>query len=153
VTVLNDADAAGLAEAAFGACHGRSGNAVVLTFGTGIGSALLCEGQLIANTELGQLTIPDDDGRPVCAETIASARVWRAEQLSWDAWADRANRLLDQVALVTQAELLVIGGGMGEPQSYDGWRTLLRSRADVLPAAFGNRAGIIGAALRAAEDA
>lgn len=156
VAVLNDADAAGLAEATVGAARERSGTAVLLTFGTGIGSALLHAGRLVPNTEFGHLRIADDDGLSVVAESIASARVREQERLSWPEWAARTNRLLDLVAMATQADLLVIGGGMGEPRKVERWRgllhsTVLHSTVDVVPAVLGNKAGIVGAALRAAE--
>ncbi|MEZ5232995.1 MAG: ROK family protein [Acidimicrobiales bacterium] len=140
VTVMNDADAAGLAEARFGAGAGRLGVVLVLTLGTGIGSALIHDGVLVPNTELGHLQLRGKD-----AEQRAAARIRDEKNLSWKQYA----RLVDEyLALVEKAlwpDLIIIGGGVSN--RADRWFHLLHSRAELLPAAFGNNAGIVGAAL------
>lgn len=141
--VLNDADAAGLAEARAGAAAGRRGTTIVITLGTGIGSALLLDGKLVPNTELGHLEM---DG--TAAERIASNRARQREGLSFAEWADRLNGFFALLDRLFSPDLLVIGGGIS--QQFDQFGRLLRSRAEIVPAALRNRAGIIGAAMWAA---
>lgn len=141
--VLNDADAAGLAEARAGAAAGRRGVAIVITLGTGIGSALLLDGKLVPNTELGHLEM---DGK--AAELTASNRARRREGLSFAEWADRLNAYFAMLDRLFSPELLVIGGGVSK--EFGQFGPLLRSRAEIVPAALRNRAGIIGAAMWAA---
>jgi len=146
VWVLNDADAAGLAEARFGAAAHTRGVVVVLTFGTGIGSAIFLDGRLLPNSELGHLEL---DG--VDAETRAAARVRKEEGLSWSAWAERVNRYLAYLDRVLNPDLIVIGGGVSNhPERF---MDRLQTRALVAPATLGNRAGIVGAALHATLEA
>jgi polyphosphate glucokinase len=148
VTLLNDADAAGLAEARFGAGKGESGVALLLTFGTGIGSALMYGGVLVPNTELGHLTL-EVGGTAVEAESWASERVREAEDLSWKAWSKRANKYLQHVEMLFSPDLLIIGGGISK--KADKWQQYLEVKARLLPAALQNEAGIVGAALYASE--
>lgn len=144
VVLLNDADAAGMAEVRAGAARGVGGTVMVLTFGTGIGSALFSDGRLVPNFELGHMEV---DGQE--AEARASARVRTAESLDWPQWAERVNRFLDAVNALFWPELIVIGGGVSE--SFPQFGPLLRSRATVKPARHGPAAGMVGAALAALD--
>jgi polyphosphate glucokinase len=144
VVVMNDADAAGLAEVRLGAGAGQGGVVLLLTLGTGIGSALFCDGRLVPNTELGQLPMR---GRP--AEHLASARVRRERGLDWPAYAALVDEYLAVVETVLWPDLLVIGGGVSA--EADRWFHLLHTRTPVVPARLANDAGIVGAALWAAE--
>jgi polyphosphate glucokinase len=143
VTMLNDADAAGIAEMTFGAGKGRDGVVLVLTFGTGIGSALFVDGTLVPNTELGHLEI---DGKK--AEHRASGHVREVKQLSWEKWAERVETYLRHVDFLFSPALIVIGGGVSKKSEK--FLPLIEGvRASVVPAALLNNAGIIGAALAA----
>jgi polyphosphate glucokinase len=144
VTVLNDADAAGLAEVRFGAARGVPGVVIVLTFGTGIGSGLFLDGKLVPNTELGHLEV---DGRD--AETRAAASVREREDLSYRVWAKRVQRYMSQVEALFSPDLFVVGGGVS--RKADRWVPLLDLRTPVRPAELLNQAGIVGAALAAVE--
>ena len=141
VLVLNDADAAALAEARFGAASGVPGLVLTITFGTGIGSGLLVDGGLVPNLELGQLEL---EGH-VPAESYFSAKARREEDLKWEEWGDRANRYLRHVNRVFNPDLIVLGGGM--TKHWDKFRSHLDDSLPVEPAAMGNSAGIVGAAL------
>lgn len=145
VRVLNDADAAGLAEVRFGAGRGRSGLVVVLTLGTGIGSALFLDGKLLPNTELGHLVV---DG--VDAESRASAAARDREELSWKAWTARVTRYVRVVEDLFWPDLVVLGGGVSRKAHK--WLPYLEVRSEVVPAALQNQAGIVGAAMAVAED-
>jgi len=140
--ILNDADAAALGELTHGAAAGVPGVVVVLTFGTGIGSAVLVDGRLLPNTGLGQLPF---DGLP--AEQLLSAVSRERRQQSWTAWADDVSRYLEQLDLLLRPDLFVIGGGI--INGFGQFRHLLRSPCPLVPAALGDRAGILGAALAA----
>jgi polyphosphate glucokinase len=144
-TVLNDADAAGLAECRYGAARGRDGVVIVLTLGTGIGSALLLDGQLVPNTELGHLEL---DGH--LAESRAAAAARKADDLSWPEWAARLDRYLHHVVRLFSPDLLVLGGGVS--RKNERFVPLLTVDTEVVPATLRNRAGIVGAAL-SADDA
>ena len=146
VTVLNDADAAGLAEARFGAARGRAGVVLVLTFGTGIGSALLSDGALVPNTEFGHLEL---DGRE--AEHRAAAAVRENKDLSWEEWGGRVSHYLRHLELLFTPDCFVIGGGVS--RKFDKFAGYLDVRADVVAAELRNQAGIVGAALVAAGRA
>jgi polyphosphate glucokinase len=143
VVVLNDADAAGLAEARFGAARGRSGVVLVLTFGTGIGSALLNDGELVPNTELGHVELDGHD-----AESRAAAAVREDDDLSWEEWGARVNRYLQHLEALFTPDRFVIGGGVS--RKFDKFAGLIEVRAEVVPAELRNQAGIVGAALVAA---
>jgi polyphosphate glucokinase len=145
VRVLNDADAAGLAEVRFGAGRGRSGLVVVLTLGTGIGSALFLDGKLLPNTELGHLEVDGAD-----AESRASAAARDREELSWQAWAARVTRYVRVVEDLLWPDLVVLGGGVSRKAHK--WLPYLEVRTEVVPAALQNQAGIVGAAMAVAED-
>ncbi|HEX6471213.1 MAG TPA: ROK family protein [Streptosporangiaceae bacterium] len=143
VTVLNDADAAGIAEMSFGAGKGRDGVVMVLTFGTGIGSALFVDGILVPNTELGHLQIHGKD-----AEHRAAAQVRVAKELSWEKWAERVEDYLRHVDALFSPRLIIIGGGVSKRS--DKFLPLVHGvTAEVVPAALHNDAGIIGAAMAA----
>jgi len=129
---LNDADAAGLAEMRLGAGKGVGGAVVMLTFGTGIGSALFVEGRLFPNTELGHMELNGGD-----AEKYASAHVKTVLNLDWRAWMDRVNVYLDRMQAISER--------------FADFAPLLHCEPEVRPAHFGNQAGVLGAALAAAE--
>ena len=140
VRVVNDADAAGLAEARVGAAKGRKGVVIVLTLGTGIGSAVLHDGKLVPNTELGHLEL---DGRVI--EKAASNRARKQEELSFEVWAGRLNEYLSHLERLFSPGLFVIGGGISKQFGMFGPH--LRTRAEIVPAALRNNAGIVGAAM------
>jgi polyphosphate glucokinase len=144
VVVLNDADAAGLAEMRFGAGRDHDGVVLLLTFGTGIGSALFVDGELMPNTELGHLQV---DG--VDAEIRAAAAARDDEELSWADWAARVSRYLQVLEDLMWPDLIIAGGGVSK--KADKWLSLLECRTPVVAAALRNDAGIIGAAAAAAE--
>ncbi len=145
VTALNDADAAGLAEMRFGAGKGRTGTVIVLTFGTGIGSGLFTNGVLVPNTELGHLELDGHD-----AEKRASSKVKEDHDMSYPHWAKRVEKYLAHVEMLFSPELLVIGGGVSR-KSEKFLPHIEGIRADLVPAQLQNNAGIVGAAMRAAE--
>ena len=145
VHVLNDADAAGLAEIAHGAGRGQAGVVLMLTFGTGIDSALFLDGRLVPNTELGHLQIRGKD-----AEHRASAKVKEDKDLSWDDWADRVEEYLTHVEALFSPDLLIIGGGVSK--NPDKFLPKLDLRAKIVPATLANTAGIVGAAMATAAD-
>ena len=143
VTVLNDADAAGVAEARFGAGRGRRGLVVVLTFGTGIGSALIMDGLLVPNTEFGHIEV---DGHE--AEHRASDHAREKHDLSWDKWAERVQEYLERIQALLSPSLIVIGGGVSKkPEKF--LPQIELPGTPVVPAVLQNNAGIIGAALAA----
>ncbi|WP_214410663.1 polyphosphate--glucose phosphotransferase [Sphaerisporangium fuscum] len=144
VTVLNDADAAGVAEATFGAGRGREGLVAMFTFGTGIGSALIIDGVLVPNTEFGHLEI---DGHE--AESRASDHAREAHDLSWEKWAHRVQKYLEHIQMLMSPSLIIVGGGVSK--KADKFLPLVDLKGTpVVPAALLNEAGIIGAALAAA---
>ncbi|MGW0668702.1 polyphosphate--glucose phosphotransferase [Streptomyces sp. NPDC002746] len=143
VTVLNDADAAGIAEMSFGAGRGRKGTVIVLTLGTGIGSALFIDGRLVPNTELGHLELNGHD-----AEKHASTKAKEDEDLSWHHWAHRVQKYLVHVEMLFSPELFIIGGGVS--RKADKFLPLIEHvRAEMVPAELQNNAGIVGAAMAA----
>jgi polyphosphate glucokinase len=146
VTVINDADAAGVAEITYGAGRDQRGTTIMLTFGTGIGSAVFIDGKLVPNTELGHLEIHGDD-----AELRASDRARDVENLSWHEWAHRVQRYLKHVERLFEPDLFIIGGGVSKKS--DKFFPLIDIRTRMVPAALLNNAGIIGAALVAAGGA
>ncbi|MFE5619882.1 polyphosphate--glucose phosphotransferase [Streptomyces sp. NPDC056470] len=143
VTVLNDADAAGVAEMTFGAGRGRTGTVILLTLGTGIGSALFVDGRLVPNTELGHLELKGHD-----AEKRASTKAKEDEDLSWEHWARRVQKYLAHVEMLFSPELFIIGGGVS--RKADKFLPLIEDiRAEIVPAELQNNAGIVGAAMAA----
>lgn len=144
VLVLNDADAAGMAEMQFGAGKGRNGLVIVLTFGTGIGSAIFVDGRLVPNTEFGHMEIRGKD-----AEHRAADRIREEKDLSWEKWAGRVNEFLERMEQLFLPDLFIIGGGVSK--KHQKFVPLLRTRAEIVPAQLLNDAGIIGAALAARD--
>lgn len=144
VTVLNDADAAGLAEVRYGAAKGVRGVVILLTFGTGIGSGLFLDGQLVPNTELGHLEM---DGQDAEKQAAASAR--ENEGLSYKQWAKRVQKYMSHVERLFTPDLFLVGGGVSK--NAEKWVPLLELRTPVRPAELLNNAGIVGAALAAHE--
>jgi polyphosphate glucokinase len=143
VTVLNDADAAGVAEMRFGAGKGVAGTVLLLTLGTGIGSALFIDGVLVPNTEFGHIEIRGKD-----AEKRASEHAREEHDLSWGDWAGRVDEYLEHMEALLAPGLIIIGGGVS--RKSDKFLPLLKDlRATVVPAALQNDAGIVGAALTA----
>jgi polyphosphate glucokinase len=142
VHVVNDADAAGVAEATFGAAKGVSGVVFVATLGTGIGSALLLDGKLVPNSELGHIEIDGHD-----AETKAADSAREREDLSWDKWAKRLQRYFSTIERLFTPDLIVVGGGVSKKSEK--FLPLLKLRAPIVPAQLLNDAGIIGAAVLA----
>jgi len=140
ISMLNDADAAALAEVKWGAAKGVDGVVMVLTLGTGIGSGLVHNGVVVPNTELGHLEL---DG--VAAETRASSRARDDAELSFVDWGQRLNRYLQHVEFLFSPDLFVLGGGISK--HFDKYAAELTVSAPVVPAALRNRAGIVGAAL------
>jgi len=141
--LINDADAAGLAEMSFGAGVGQQGTVLMLTFGTGIGSALLRQGVLVPNTEFGHIEIRGKE-----AEHRASERAKEEHDLSWEKWAERVDEYLEHMERLTAPDLIIIGGGIS--RKSDKFLHLLTGlRATVVPATLHNDAGIVGAALAA----
>lgn len=144
IVFVNDADAAGVAELHFGAARGRTGLVILTTLGTGIGSALLYDGVLIPNTELGHLEI---DGRD--AERRAAYSAKERGRLSWTRWAKRLQRYYSHVERLFSPELFVVGGGVSK--QADEFLPLLRLETPIVPAEQRNNAGILGAAWLAAR--
>ncbi len=145
VTTVNDADAAGIAEMAFGAGRDVGGLVIMTTFGTGIGTALFLHGQLVPNTELGHLEIHGHD-----AETRASDAARERDDLSWEKWAKRVTRYLRTLEALLWPDLIIIGGGVSK--KADRFLDELDVRTRVVPAQLQNEAGIVGAALAGLSD-
>ncbi|GAA4990289.1 polyphosphate--glucose phosphotransferase [Kineococcus glutinatus] len=145
VLVVNDADAAGLAEARYGAARGVKGVVLVTTLGTGIGSALIVDGTLVPNTELGHLEIDGHDAEKKAAD---SAR--ERHDLTWEQWAKRLQRYYKHVEDLLWPDLIVVGGGVSK--KHEKFLPLLDLRTPIVPASLRNDAGIIGAAVLAAES-
>ncbi|MEV7648458.1 polyphosphate--glucose phosphotransferase [Arthrobacter sp. NPDC089319] len=143
VQVINDADAAGLAEARYGAGSGVKGTLLVITLGTGIGSAFIFNGKLVPNAELGHLELDGHD-----AESKASAAAREREGLDWEEYAERLQRYFSHVEFLFSPELFIIGGGISK-RSED-FLPLLRLATPIIPAQLRNNAGIVGAALQSA---
>jgi polyphosphate glucokinase len=140
VHVVNDADAAGLAEMRYGAGRERDGVVLVLTFGTGIGSGLFVDGTLVPNTELGHIEVDGHD-----AEHRAAASARDRENLSWGDWAKRVERYLSTIVKLFSPDLIIVGGGAS--RKADRWLPAIDVGTEVVPAALTNEAGIVGAAL------
>jgi polyphosphate glucokinase len=141
---INDADAAGYAESRFGAARGERGLAILTTLGTGIGSAFLYDGVLVPNTELGHLEIDGHD-----AEDRAAYSAMEREGLSWAEWAERLQRYYSHVEFLFSPDLFVVGGGVSK--HHQEFLRLLSLDTPIVPAAFRNNAGVLGAAALAAR--
>jgi polyphosphate glucokinase len=145
VTIINDADAAGLAEARYGEHGVNDGVVLVLTFGTGIGSALINNGVLVPNTEFGHVLL-----HGMLAEEYAAGRLVKRDNMDIDWWAGRVNEYLQHIETVLTPRKIIIGGGISK--RFEEYADLLDTRADVEPARLRNNAGIVGAAMIAALE-
>lgn len=146
ITFVNDADAAGVAEVRYGAAKGRDGLVILTTLGTGIGSALIYDGVLVPNSELGHLEIGGRD-----AERRAAYSAKERGRLSWKSWAKRLQRYYETVDKLFSPDLFIVGGGVSK--SSDEFLPLLKLRPEIVPAAHRNNAGILGAAALAGDRA
>lgn len=146
VHLLNDADAAGRAEATFGAGKGQNGVVILLTFGTGIGSALFLDGKLVPNTEFGHLYLKDGQE----AEPWAADRIRKEEDLSWKRWGKRVEHYLKHLEFIFSPDLFILGGGVSKKS--DKFMEFLELQTPIVPAKLLNEAGIVGAALWAANQ-
>jgi polyphosphate glucokinase len=146
VILLNDADAAGTAEMRFGIGKKKQGVVLLLTLGTGIGSALFVNGRLVPNTELGHLYLRNSK---TDAEEYASNRIREDKNLSWKSWAARLDKYLHHLDLLFSPNTFILGGGVSK--KHADFIHLLTVRAKVIPAKLRNEAGIIGAAIAAHE--
>lgn len=144
VSLVNDADAAGAAETMFGAGKGRKGTILLLTFGTGVGSALFVDGKLYPNSEFGHLRMKGKS-----AEHFVSASAKERKKLSYKKWAHKVSDYLNQLEEVLWPELIIVGGGISADS--DKWFKYLKLRTPIMPAKFLNEAGIVGAALSAVK--
>jgi polyphosphate glucokinase len=142
VVLINDADAAGIAEMRFGAGRGQMGVVFILTLGTGIGSAIFVDGSLMPNTELGHVEMKGTEG-----EIYASDRTRKEEKLGWSEWAARLNEYLELLESLFSPDLFILGGGVSK--KHHKFLPLLTTQAQVVPAQLLNNAGIVGAALAA----
>jgi polyphosphate glucokinase len=145
VHVVNDADAAGLAEVRYGAAKGRRGLVIVTTLGTGIGSAMVHDGVLVPNSELGHLQIDGHD-----AESRAANSARTRENLSWEHWAKRLTTYYRTLETLFSPDLFVVGGGVSKES--DAFLPLLDLETEIIPAQLRNKAGVVGAALYATES-
>ena len=142
---LNDADAAGIAEMRWGAGRDTPGTVIMLTFGTGIGTALFADGKLMPNTEFGHIQMHGAD-----AEAWASARVRTEQNLGFPEWIGRVNEYLALIHSLFWPDVFILGGAVSE--RYDQFAPLLKSQAEIRPAQFAGQAGVMGAALAAADS-
>lgn len=142
VTVVNDADAAGMAEMSFGAGKGRDGVILLVTIGTGLGTSVFIDGQLLPNTEFGHIEIDCYD-----AELLASDAARKENDLSWKEWASQFDTYLLRLEALIWPDLIILGGGVSK--KHEKFIPRLSVQAEVVPAETLNEAGIIGAALAA----
>ncbi|MDR3659753.1 MAG: ROK family protein [Mycobacterium sp.] len=142
VTVLNDADAAGLAEEKFGAGRDVEGVVALLTFGTGIGSALLYEGVLVPNTEFGHIEVDGKEAEHRAASSVKERKGW-----SYERWTEEVTKVLVAIENTIWPDLFIVGGGISK--KADNWVPLLKNRTPVVAATLQNSAGIVGAAMAA----
>lgn len=145
VKIVNDADAAGIAEMKFGAGMGHHGVVMMLTFGTGIGSAIFVNGHLMPNTELGHLRLKGKHD----AETKTSDAARERDDLSWEKWGKRVDKYLNHIEFLFSPDLIIFGGGVSK--HHNRFFHYLHTKAKVVPAQLLNDAGIIGAAMAAEE--
>ncbi|MDP9807084.1 polyphosphate glucokinase [Trueperella bonasi] len=145
VTVMNDADAAGYAEVYYGAANGQKGTIIMLTLGTGIGSALVSDGVLVPNSELGHLLL--DNGME--AEHFAASSVFEREGLSFEEWAQRLQKVFSHIDMLFSPDLFIVGGGVSK--KHKKFLPLIDTNAPIVPADLLNSAGIVGSALYAKQ--
>jgi polyphosphate glucokinase len=143
--VMNDADAAGIAEMHFGAGRGNLGTVIMLTLGTGIGSAIFRKGVLVPNSELGHIFL--NNGQE--GESYAADRIRAEQELNWKKWGKRVNKYVQHIDFILCPDLIIIGGGVSE--KHEKFFEHLKVTAQLLPAQLENKAGIIGAAIAAQE--
>lgn len=143
--VVNDADAAGVAEMKFGAGKDNKGVVILITIGTGLGSAVFTHGHLLPNTELGHLQLEG-----MVAEHYASASAKEINELSWKKWGKRFNQYLQRVEFLLSPDLIILGGGASK--KFEKYKAKLLTRAPIIPAQSLNQAGIVGAALFAEDE-
>lgn len=141
---VNDADAAGFAEVIYGAAHNKQGLVIVVTLGTGVGTALIYDGVLIPNAELGHVEIEGKD-----AEVIATAAAKERNNLSYEQWAQGLQKYFSHIEMLLSPELFIVGGGISK--NHDQFLPLLSLRTPIIPAELRNKAGILGAAALAAQ--
>lgn len=142
VFVVNDADAAGIAEVEWGAGRGREGVVLMTTLGTGVGTALFIDGRLVPNSELGHIPLHGD-----AAERYMAESVHEREELSWEDWASRLQEYYELIEFLINPDLIIVGGGVSK--KHEKFLPLLNLRAEIVPAQTRNEAGIIGAAAMA----
>ena len=142
--IINDADAAGLAEMTFGAGKGRQGVVLLITIGTGLGTAIFTDGHLVPNSEFGHLEMNGEE-----AEWFASDAARKREKLSWKKWGRRFNQYLQMMERLIWPDLIILGGGISK--KHELFKPYLTVQAEVLPAQMLNEAGIIGAAVGACK--
>ncbi|HTY27176.1 MAG TPA: ROK family protein [Mycobacterium sp.] len=145
VTVLNDADAAGLAEERYGAGRNESGVVVLLTFGTGIGSAVIHKGVLLPNTEFGHLEVGGNEAEHRAASSVKERKDW-----SYQRWSEEVTKVLIAIENLIWPDLFIAGGGIS--RKSEKWIPLLKNRTPVVAAELLNEAGIVGAAMAASPD-
>jgi len=142
--MINDADAAGLAEMAFGAGKNRQGVVLIVTIGTGLGTALFTDGHLLPNCELGHLEMRGAD-----AEWYASDAARKRDKLSWKKWGQRFDQYLQTMEKLIWPDLIILGGGVSK--KFQMYKPYLTVKAEVVPAQMRNEAGIVGAAVGACK--
>lgn len=144
MVLLNDADAAGIAEMRFGAGRGQKGLVIILTLGTGVGSSLFIDGKLVPNTEFGHLQI-----RGKSAELRSSGRARQTQGYSWKQWGKKISEHLSHLERILRPDLFIIGGGVSK--QHEEFFPYIKCRCKIVPAHLRNRAGIVGAALAASK--
>jgi len=147
ITFVNDADAAGYAEAQFGAAKGLDGLIIMTTLGTGIGSALIFDGRLVPNAELGHIALDGHEDY----EKVAAYSAKERDDLSWKEWAKRLQKYYSHIEMLFSPDLIIVGGGVSK--HYDDFLPLLDLKTKIVPAQFRNNAGILGCASLAAHGA
>lgn len=145
VFVVNDADAAGIAEMEFGAGRRSSGVVLVITLGTGVGSAMFVDGKLVPNTELGHVLLHDDD-----AEKYMASSIREKEDLDWETWGGRLQEYFSHIEFLFSPTKIIVGGGVSK--KHEKFLPLLDLKAEIVPAKLRNEAGIIGAAVLARKE-
>jgi polyphosphate glucokinase len=145
VRIINDADAAGLAEMSFGAGRGRKGVVLIVTIGTGLGTALFTDGHLLPNTELGHIEIDCED-----AEVYATDAARKRAEMTWEEWGIHFNKYLNTLHKLFWPDLIILGGGISD--KFDRYRPYLTVQTEIQIARLLNEAGIIGAALAGASS-
>lgn len=144
VVLLNDADAAGIAEMTFGAGKGHKGIVFIITLGTGLGTALFVNGVLVPNTELGHVELRGKDAELRAADSARKRKHW-----SWEVWAKRVSEYLKYMEMLFSPDLIIVGGGVAK--KHHKFFQFLETRAEVVPAQLLNDAGIVGAAIAASH--